>query len=754
MRRSYIAYGLIALFGLGAVFAIHVNASFGMASAQDRFRAEQHAATLAKASAAQNQFTAIFQNLRTISRLPSVINTDRYATSINKDAVTTIQEVYNNLASNVDVSEVYIVGKDLNADLIDPTTQAPQTPILMFDNLISDDASAGNVTPRFEAEIYEYHLLHRQMLWFEQHTPTVKQTNGLDIPMISGAQVITCDNSVYNATLINADRTGMVFSVPFFGPDGNFKGTISAIIRLEALREVFPGQNVAMVNPVYGALLAAEKGGLDAQALQYAAKAEPDPRLIYSEVLPLQAEDPRSHWSLWAGVPNAGFYTRPDVQAVRNFAIAAYLVAALLTLIAIAAIWLVERNARLIARATNALNALADGNAQSSLAGSNQSGPIGDLARAFGKFRASLAEKRMLEQAAETDRQAAEVERQRFDEERGVALANQKQVVDALAAALIGFANGDLTGKIDQFFSAEYKTLRMDFNHASAKMEATMRRVMTSTRNVESGANDIQDAAADLARRIEQQARQVEEAAGTLDEITGTVRTTSQAAANVAELAAAACADATASGTVVTNAVAAMHGIESSSLQIANIIGVIDEIAFQTNLLALNAGVEAARAGDAGRGFAVVATEVRALAQRSANAAKEIKTIISASALQVSNGVTLVNETGDVLRRITGQISRLTELVGSIAASARQQANALNQVNGTVSQMDQVTQQNAKMLEQAATASTSLSHEAAALSRLVDEFKMTELEIEPPPEASNPRPAPRRASAPARKEIA
>ncbi len=748
MRRHYAGYALIAAFALGAALAIHLNAKNGLQSAMDRFRAEQNAATLATANAAQAQFSAIYQNIRTISRLPSVKNTDRYGRNINQDGLTTIQEIYNNLASNVDVSELYIVGKDLNADEIDPVTQAPQTPILMFDDLISNDAGGGNVTKRFEAEIYEYHLLHRQMLWFLQHTPTVQQTSGLDIPMISGTQIISCDNTIYNHTLNDADRTSMIFSVPFFGPDGQFKGTISAIIRLKALREVLPGQNVAMVNPAYGALLVAQKGGLNAQELRDATSVQRDPDLIYSEVLPLAAHDPRSAWSFWAGVPNAYFYARPDVHAVHNFARAAYAVVALLAGLACAALWFVERNALLIARAASALDALADGDEYAVLAGAERTGALGDLARAFAKFRAKLAEKKRLEESAETARELAEAERQRFDAERGAAMGNQRQVVDALASALINFANGDLTWKIKDWFSAEYKTLRMDFNQASEKMEATMRRVMNSTRHVETGAAEIREAADDLARRIEQQAGQLKHAALSLDEITGTVQKTSSGAADAAGLASAAQADATASSKVVSDAVSAMRGIETSSGQIANIIGVIDEIAFQTNLLALNAGVEAARAGDAGRGFAVVATEVRALAQRSADAAKEIKGIISASAEQVGNGVKLVNETGQVLQRITAQISQLSGLVADIAASARQQATALNQVNGAVSQMDQVTQQNARMIEQAALASASLSHEASSLRRVVDGFKMTETEADAVMVAAPPLPRRLGATAP------
>ncbi|MGC1302700.1 MAG: methyl-accepting chemotaxis protein, partial [Caulobacteraceae bacterium] len=181
--------------------------------------------------------------------------------------------------------------------------------------------------------------------------------------------------------------------------------------------------------------------------------------------------------------------------------------------------------------------------------------------------------------------------------------------------------------------------------------------------------------------------------------------------------------DAERSGVVVRQAVSAMSGIEQSSRQIGQIIGVIDEIAFQTNLLALNAGVEAARAGDAGRGFAVVAQEVRALAQRSAEAAKEIKGLISASAQQVASGVSLVGETGAALDRIVSQVVGISAVVVEIAASAQEQAVGLHEVNTAINQMDQVTQQNAAMVEQSTAASHSLTQETEALARLIGQFR-------------------------------
>jgi methyl-accepting chemotaxis protein len=250
-----------------------------------------------------------------------------------------------------------------------------------------------------------------------------------------------------------------------------------------------------------------------------------------------------------------------------------------------------------------------------------------------------------------------------------------------------------------------------------------MTAIDSNTQAVRSGAEEITQASDDLARRTEQQAASLEQTAAALDQITATVRKTAEGAKEARQVVSAAKTDAEHSGEVVKETVAAMGGIESSSKQISNIIGVIDEIAFQTNLLALNAGVEAARAGDAGRGFAVVATEVRALAQRSADAAKEIKTLISASGVQVANGVNLVGETGKALGRMLEQVEQLNHLVTDIAASAQEQSTGLQQVNTAVNQMDQVTQQNAAMVEEATAASHSLSGEASELAKLVAQFQ-------------------------------
>ncbi len=240
---------------------------------------------------------------------------------------------------------------------------------------------------------------------------------------------------------------------------------------------------------------------------------------------------------------------------------------------------------------------------------------------------------------------------------------------------------------------------------------------------VSNASSEISQATGDLSKRTEQQAASLEETAAALDQITATVRKTAEGANHANSVVATAKLVAEESGTVVRGAVTAMTEIEKSATQIAQIIGVIDEIAFQTNLLALNAGVEAARAGEAGKGFAVVASEVRALAQRSADAAKEIKGLISTSTTQVESGVDLVGQTGKALEQLVGRVSEINVVVSEIAASAQEQATGLAQVNTAVNQMDQMTQQNAGMVEETTAASQSLYNEAQDLAGMIARYR-------------------------------
>jgi methyl-accepting chemotaxis protein len=326
--------------------------------------------------------------------------------------------------------------------------------------------------------------------------------------------------------------------------------------------------------------------------------------------------------------------------------------------------------------------------------------------------------------------------------------ARTSAVVDGLSHALRALADGKLTARITDKLTDKFEGLADNFNASVMRLEETMASIAANAEGVHMTAAEVTQASANLSQRTEQQAASLEETAAALDQITATVRRTAEGANEARHLVADAKQDAESSTAVVQDTVTAMNGIEQSSKQISNIIGVIDEIAFQTNLLALNAGVEAARAGDAGRGFAVVATEVRALAQRSADAAKEIKALISGSGQQVEAGVKLVADTGRALGRIVEQVAKLNNLIGEIAASAREQATGLDQVNAAINQMDQVTQQNAAMVEQTTAASHSLAHEADALSRLVDQFEVDRSGLAPvtrPAAIARAAPAPSRA---------
>ncbi len=388
---------------------------------------------------------------------------------------------------------------------------------------------------------------------------------------------------------------------------------------------------------------------------------------------------------------------------------------------ALASILPLRRDILKIARATEKLS---QGDNNVSLEGLKRGDELGAMVEALAVFRdnqRAVAELRSQQAAAE---RMTEDERRNAEASRAAAAANQNTVVTELATGLERLASGDLTFRITTPFTGEYEKLRSDFNNAIGQLQDALKVVIANTVAIQSGTVEISAAADDLSRRTEQTAASLEETAAAVEQISATVNKTAEGANHAKSVVLSAQNRAERSSVIVSDAVKAMSEISSSAREISQIIGVIDEIAFQTNLLALNAGVEAARAGDAGRGFAVVASEVRALAQRSADAAKEIKSLISASTQQVNVGVDLVGQTGEALTSIASNVTEITQLVNEIAASAQEQATGLHQVNSTVSQMDHVTQQNAAMVEQTTAAMRNLREEAAELSRLFQRFKI------------------------------
>jgi methyl-accepting chemotaxis protein len=349
------------------------------------------------------------------------------------------------------------------------------------------------------------------------------------------------------------------------------------------------------------------------------------------------------------------------------------------------------------------------------------------IERAFGAIKQEQIDDDRSAREATARREAREADaivQRDIEAERAALAREQEEIVAALAKACECLSAGNLTYRIAENFPPAYQKVKDDLNAAMGNMQNAILVIAHTARAIGVNSEAVSSTSDDLSRRTEQQAASLEETAATLTEITQTVKSAAEAALHAREVVAAADGDAKKGARVVREAVSAMDGIAKSAQQITHIIGVIDEIAFQTNLLALNAGVEAARAGEAGRGFAVVASEVRALAQRSAEAAKEIKGLISASTTQVGHGVELVAETGAALERIMAQVADVNTVIANIAAGAREQATGLDEVNIALGRMDQVTQQNAAMVQQSTETSRSLSHETNELSRLVGQFEI------------------------------
>lgn len=294
----------------------------------------------------------------------------------------------------------------------------------------------------------------------------------------------------------------------------------------------------------------------------------------------------------------------------------------------------------------------------------------------------------------------------------------QREAFEALSEALTKVADGDLTAEVDSELGE-----RTRMNATVARLREIIGTVRTAAQNMTQGVSDISSAADDLSRRTEQQAASLEQTAASLNLLTKTVKETADQTEVANTRMAQAQEDVAVSEAVVRKTQEAMRQISSSSAEVGQVLGVIDDIAFQTNLLALNAGVEAARAGEAGRGFAVVATEVRQLAQRSADSARQIKELISRSNEHVADGSRRAEESVGALQRITDAVSEVNTIVEKIAGSARDQARSIEEINTAVAHLDQVTQQNAAMVEQTAAASTSLRDEAHLLSEQVAHFK-------------------------------
>jgi len=451
-------------------------------------------------------------------------------------------------------------------------------------------------------------------------------------------------------------------------------------------------------------------------------------------------------------------------DTMRQALVSAGVIAALLLLTASAGVLLVRSTARPLAQLTESMRRLAAGDLTLEIPSRNRRDELGAMAEAVQVFKQNALDKLALEQTAETQRQASEARRREREQREAAAaaeiaalfervaegdlsgrleeagkegflltlgrqlnrlIASLQGITEELAASMTAMGGGDLTRQVTGDYHGVFGSLKDSANAMAARLTELAEHLAVNAATVRDAAAEISVGSSDLAQRTESQAASLEQTAASMHQVTATVKLNADNAQAANQLAAEARASAEKGGSVVQQAVAAVTQIEQSAQKIADIVVLIDEIAFQTNLLALNASVEAARAGEAGKGFAVVAQEVRALAQRSAEAGREIKGLIAASSSQVEAGAALVNETGQSLSEIVTAVKKVSDIVAEIAAASREQAVGLEQVNTAIGQMDEMTQRNGALVEETSASAEALAGQARDLAELIGFFRTT-----------------------------
>jgi methyl-accepting chemotaxis protein len=451
-----------------------------------------------------------------------------------------------------------------------------------------------------------------------------------------------------------------------------------------------------------------------------------DAAQVYAEV----TQDYQAHRNVIDAIVNDAEKLNKSVEAAAaqqgsiTFWSLAAIIAALFAVLAVGLAMVGRHVINPIVKLTKVTTAISAGNLDVQVPSVGRRDEVGEMANAVLVLRDAAVEKSRLEGQSAEQRRDAEEERRRNAEAQAKAAEEQAAAVQALAAGLAQVSNGDLTVRLSDGFTDTYRRLRDDFNATIERLRATIRSIADSTREVAGTATEISSSTTNLSQRTEEQAASLEETSASMEEISTTVKRNAENAHQANMFTNGTREVGNRGGEVVAQAVKAMSRIEESSRKISDIIGVIDEIARQTNLLALNAAVEAARAGDAGRGFAVVASEVRSLAQRSSQAAKDIKDLITNSSSQVQEGVALVNKAGASLTEIVESIEKVAEIVSEIARASGEQAAGIDQVKAALSQMDQVTQQNSALVEQNAAAAKALEQQSQGMAEGISVFQV------------------------------
>lgn len=671
IAKRNLYYVLIAAAGLAIALAVQLKASRDMAAARENYAHTSKNESEIAAKKISASFTQIYQGIRTISLLPSVKTIDRYGKNLDANAHESIIQIYNNLRSNVAISEVYIVPVSLEPEQIDPVTGSLEIPILMFDDAVAaHQEDEGGEEEKIttiaaaekadEVEIFEYRALKEQMTYLKQqfaHEPA----NKMDLPMIGSPGVLTCDNGDYEKTKNDEDRTGIMLSVPFYGNDGKLKGTVTAVLRNNVAREMLPESNAALVNKEYNYLILPKTEGQEAQSKEWAIQKMPDPSLYFSAVEKMDMHDPRSEWAMWAGYPNTRFDQSSEASSVRQFKYFGFGFALLFTLLGFAVYGMIQRNFHVMQR-NNA-----------------------ELER---KVAERAQQMEALAQEQEAQKKLAEQERKQALMKMASEFENSVQEVVAQVVA------------------------------ASAQMQSGAEGVTRIAQDTSSRSGTVSTASESAARTTAQVSSAARELTASITEISSQTQKSSGVAQQAASQAG--------------QARQAIESLSQQSNKVSEIVGIINAIAGQINLLALNATIESARAGEAGRGFAVVASEVKQLATQVNRATEEISAQIeqmrSATVTSVDSVMSIIdtiNSMMDGISAVAAAVEEQSAVTNEIARNISITATGAQDISENIVAVREGAEKTGETANQVLGSARMLAEQSSLLKHKVEQFLAT-----------------------------
>lgn len=668
----------------------------------------------------------IYQNLRTISFLPDV-RQQSYGAFANPDT-SSLQQIYNNLASNVTVSQVSLAGANFDPSRIDPLTGSPETPALIIDEIVAgktvslapvDTSTEGDIAAQAKLSFSQNMMIARQISYFRQHYPVRTSFEGLDVPIIAGEDIITADKGDMGAQLEEKDRMGLVFSMPIYSLSGDFAGVVSAVVRNNVFREFLPERDATLAVPADRLSITGKTAGLAESA---AAKAgTPDPDLYYSKAAEMELPDPTGPWLLWQGISHAEVAADPRIKAIEQ-ALARDIAIIVATFLAIVALnhWINRRYIGPATKLSDAIVSISHGNLDAMPPHGDRQDLIGKISRAVDGFRRNA----MLVREAEEARQrlADETEEIRRSEAERAQYEQAQWLTASLGKAIGDMASGNLDARIHVDLGAGFGALREDFNLACERMGTVMSDILEDSHVLTIEVGSISSATRDLANRTIAQVESLRIAASLLKNINESVEQQNMLAREIAAAMEGSRREVGQVKTVAVRAVGSINRVAESTAQIRRFTTIIDEMAVQTNMLALNAGIEAARAGQHGRGFALVAGEVRNLAHKSAEAAREIRDLVDASARDVDAGVVAITDTDQALQAILVSVEQTDAVSRNISDNAAMQNTKIADINRTVDDLNMTTEQNAAMVEQSSAATETLVRQLDRLRDMIGYF--------------------------------